>query len=241
MPPWLKRMLVRAAVLAPVALLVFEARHYVLRMRPHDRSNVQRVTILNQPKPEPQKKPEPEPPAAEQKPADINQPFQKFDDYAPGDDAPKGPRDDLLGVDTQGTAGSDSFGLVGKPGGQDITTIGSAPIGGGDGGQHGHGHGGAMAKFAGYATMLRDEVTADLNSHNELRVANYDAVVMVWVDQDGHIRRVSLSKSTGMAKMDEDIRQALASAPKISAPPPSDMPQPIDLRIQSTGARAGTE
>jgi hypothetical protein len=239
MSPWLKRMLARLAVLLPLAALVFQARHYVLNARSHGHSNVQRVTLLNQPKPEPPKRPAPQPetrqPEPEQKPTDTKQPFLKFDDYAPGDDRPPGPRDDMLGLDADGGPGSDSFGLVGKRGGQDITMIGSAPIGG-PGGPHGQGRGGPMAKYAGYATMVKDAVTAELNSHDTLRTANYDAIVMVWVDADGRIKRVSLVKTTGIAKMDEDIRRALATAPRLSLPPPADMPQPIDLRIVSKRA-----
>ncbi len=245
MPVWLKRMLIRLAVLLPVAVLVYEARHYVLSVHPRSRSNVQRVTVLNQPKPTPPPKPAPEPevrqPIAEQKPSDVKQQFFKFDDYGPGDDSPPGPRDDMLGVDAAGGAGSDAFGLIGKRGGQDITTIGSATIGaGGRPGAHGHGDGGPMARFAAYATTLEGALTAEINSHADLRTADYTATLMVWMTPEGRIKRVRLSKSTGMATMDDGLRHMLMTTPRQFQPPPSDMPQPVDLKIVAKGATTAT-
>jgi len=179
------RMLIRGAVPLAIAGFVYEARHYVLSVHPNAHSGVQRVTLLNQPGPEPPRKPPPEPeakqPATLQKPDDTNHPFRKFEDCGPENDQPVGPRDDNLGVDAEGGPGSDSFGLVGKRGGQDITTIGSAPIGGGSG-PRGRGQNGAMAKFAGYATLVKETVTTELNSHDTLKVARYEAIVMVWID-----------------------------------------------------------
>lgn len=248
-----KRMMIRAAVLLSIAALVYEARHYVLSVHPQAGANVQRVTLLDQPKPVPPTPPPAEVKPQEPSPSDVKPQFFKFDDYGPGDNSPPapqnqrtrgagpaGPSDDLLGLDTEGGAGSDSFGLVGKRGGQDITTIGSASFGGGPGGPRGQGQGGPMAKYAGYAAMLKDAITEELNSHANLRVANYDAIVMVWLDPDGRIKRVSLSKSTGIVKMDEDLHSALVMTPKLIQPPPPDMPQPIDLRILSQGATTET-
>lgn len=246
MPAWLKRMAIRIAVLLPIAVLVFEARHYMRGVHPQLSSNAQRVTIIEPPRPQPREKPVPQPeqPTAEAKPSPTTEAFAKFEDYAVGEGSQRegsaaGARDDTLGLDTEGKAGSDSFGLVGKRGGQDITTLGSATIGGsgsGSGGGGQGGQGGAMAKYAGYATMLKNVVTTELNRHPNLRVANYDAVVMIWIGADGRINRVSLARSTGVPKMDEDIRRALTAAPALSLPPPSEMPQPVDLIIVSKGA-----
>ncbi len=235
--------------LVVIVALVLAARHYMLNLQP-PRSSVQRVTLLNpeQPKrpPPPAEVKAPEPQQAAPQAPEPPQ-FYKYDEYAaggdsgPGNGKATGPSSDLLGLDTTGGAGSDSYGLVGKRGGQDITTLGPTPTtlgSGGGGGGGGHGQGGAMAKFAGYATMLKDLLTAELNRHDNLRVENYDAIIQVWVDADGRIKRIGLAKSTGMAKMDADLRAALAATPPLSTSPPADMPQPINLRITSQGAVA---
>lgn len=232
-----------------VTALVLGARHYMLNLQP-PRSNVQRITLLN---PEEPKRP---PPPAEIKAPEAQQiappppeppQFYKYDEYAAGGDSGSGngkatgPSSDLLGLDTTGGAGSDSYGLVGKRGGQDITTLGPNPtygVVGGTGGGGGHGQGGAMAKFAGYATLLKDALQTELNRHDNLRTENYDAIIQVWVDADGRIKRIGLAKSTGLAKMDSDLRAALSAAPALATSPPADMPQPINLRITSQGAVA---
>lgn len=249
MPAWLKRNTFRLIALAIVAGLVLEARHALMGIHPANRSTVQRVTLLNPRSEPPRRPPAPEvkpPPMEQPRPAEprpeLSQPFQKFEDFAPGgDEGPPGPRDDLLGLDTEGAGAGDSFGLVGKRGGQDITSLGNAAGHGGTGGGGGHGtgHGGAMARFAPYAISLKDLMASELNRHGNLRSANYDAIVAVWIDPDGRIKRVVVTKSTGMPQIDEEIHRVLATAPILTRPPPEDMPQPVDLRIVSRGAVAG--
>ena len=108
------------------------------------------VTLIKPPPPPPpvkEKPPEPEPPR------EIK---QKEEIVAPGaqkerpqetrnqdqDDKPTGKN---LGLDAEGGAGSDGFGLVGNRGG-------AALIGGGGGG------GGLLRKYAGYTRILEDEI-----------------------------------------------------------------------------------
>jgi len=94
-----------------------------------------------------------------------------------------------------------------------------------------------MAEFADYAVMLRDHVLAEIDNHFELRVGNYDAVIKVWIDADGRVQRVTVSKSTGIVKMDEGIRRAVAAVQPLPLPPPVEMPQPINLRIVSKAVK----
>lgn len=244
-PSWLKRTAIRLAALLPVAFAIYQVRHYVLTVHP-SASDTQRITLLNQPAPQEPKPPEPEvkqpEPEPETLPTETKQQFFKFEDYAPGnpggaDKGPPGPSSDTLGLDTEGGPGSDAFGLAAKRGGRDITTLGSdTGNGSGGGGPSGQGEGGPMAKFAGYAYNLRDTVTAALNAHAELRVANYDAIVQIWIDPNGGVKRVALAKSTDIPKIDDDIRRAIERLPKLSIATPPDMPQPVDMRIVSKGA-----
>jgi periplasmic protein TonB len=129
------RNLVRLLVALVVAVLVFEARRYVLGVHPHGRTEVQHVALVN-PRPEPPRRPpepekqpkETETAVAEPQP-NISTEFFKFDDYAPADtppapgSGPGGLHDDMLGVDALGKGGADSYGIIGKRGGRDITAL----------------------------------------------------------------------------------------------------------------------
>lgn len=244
----MKRFLFRGLALLAVVALVLGARHYVLGVRPHGRNEAQHVALIS-PRPEPPRRPvEPEPKPKEEQVAAEPQPnltteFYKFDDYAPADTPPSpgnagGLRDDNLGVDAAGRGGPDAFGLVGKRGGRDITMLGSATVGpgSGGGGGSGHGTGGPMAKFAAYGMMLKDFLTTELNKHNDLRTANYEVVVAIVITHDGRITRTGIEKSTGVPKMDEAVRAALAGSPAMAMFPPTDLPQPVHIKISSGGA-----
>ena len=49
--------------------------------------------------------------------------------------------------------------------------------------------------------------------------------------------RVKLIKSTGNQETDARIEQLLASMPNLSEAPPSDMPQPVNLRIDASATQ----
>jgi protein TonB len=245
---FVKRNLFRMLSLALVVALVFGARRYLLGVHPVRPGEVQRVTLVS-PRPEPPRPPEPDPKPAE--PAEAEQQpnatreFYKFDDYAWADASPPSPgspgglSDDRLGLDATGRGGPDSYGLVGKRGGKDIITLGSATVGVGDGsggGLFGHGQGGPMAKFAGYAATLQDFIRAELERHSDIRTLDYELEVIVFIGHDGRITRAAIDKSTGIPRMDGAIRQIIAAAPAMPATPPPDMPQPVHLHIASRGA-----
>lgn len=242
----MKKNLIRIVILLVVVVLVLGARHYVLGVHPRGHLEQQRVALIS-PRPEPQRRePEPEPKPKEEQAVVEPQPnltneFFKFDDYAPADTPPSpgnggGLQDDNLGVDATGRGGPDSFGLVGKHGGRDITTLGNATVGpGSGGGGSGHGTGGPMAKFAAYGMMLKDFLTTELNRHNDLRTANYEVVVTLVITHDGRIMKAGIEKSTGVPQMDEAIRAALIAAPAMAMFPPGEMPQPVHVKISSEG------
>jgi protein TonB len=134
------------------------------------------------------------------------------------DDAPPSPD---LGLDAEGAAGGDSFGLVGRPGGRDITTIGGA---GGSGGGIGR------INTALYASQLQSQLQDELNRNERLRAAEYRALVKLWVNADGKIARVELAGSTGDAELDRRLQGALEEARKLR-PPPEGVAQPIKLEL----------
>jgi protein TonB len=246
---FLKRNLVRILALTVAIVVVLQARHYFLGVHTSQRNEAQRVTLVS-PRPEPPKRPpEPDPkppdPSAAEPPPTATSEFFKFDDYAPADASPPSPgsgpgglRDDLLGLDATGRGGADSYGLVGKRGGHEITTLGNATVGPGTGGGGpvGQGSGGPMAKFAAFGLMLKDHITNELNRHNEIRRSNYEVEVTVFIAHDGHISRVGIVKPTGVPSLDDKIRKVLGDAAAMAVTPPPDMPQPVRLRISSRGA-----
>ena len=149
------------------------------------------------PDPETEPEPEPEAPEPDQEPAE-----------APGDQ---------LGVDAEGGAGSDGFGLVGKKGGSGL-------IGGGGGNA-----------IIWYGQHVQRELTDELQKtlRDRARQTKYTAVLHVWIKPDGNIDRVELVNSSGTAEIDEALKLAISQVRGRFKPPPERMPQPLKIRIRS--------
>jgi protein TonB len=180
------------------------------------KKQVQQISLVKPPPPPKEEKPpEPEPPKLEdEKPMDLAEPLPMPEQPMETPDAP--PPGPDLGLDAAGTAGSDSFGLVGKKGGQGLIN------GGGGGDAH-----------LWYAGLIKKEMQALLNDHSEVRRNKYSVVVKVWVERDGRISQVDLQGSTGDPTVDRALRTTLTTAARLQQPPPADMPQPVRLRITS--------
>jgi protein TonB len=157
----------------------------------------------------------PEPPPAPPPP-----PPERVEEQIPKDTPEKpveqAPESGQLGLDAQGTAGGDSFGLVGNAGGRDLIGSGSGP-------------------FVFYAGMVKDVVVDALTNVDRIKRSKYSINVRVWISTDGHVERAMVTASTGSKDLDAAIEQALAHAGRVREPPPIEMPQPITLRIVSRG------
>ncbi|MGZ3237794.1 MAG: TonB C-terminal domain-containing protein [Burkholderiaceae bacterium] len=94
---------------------------------------------------------------------------------------------------------------------------------------------GAFNPFNNYAGLLKVELQHYLRKSKDLRQRQYQIEVRVWVGGDGSLKRSELVGSTGDGDTDAAIRQALTSTPSFSESPPANMPQPIRLRIVTTG------
>lgn len=180
---------------------------------PTKKKSVQQISVLRPPPPPPPPKPEEKPPEPELKKEEVKIPEEKPDPEPQQAEQP--PAGEQLGVDAQGSGTGDGFGLVGKPGGKDVTTIG------GD-------------RFGWYAGVLRGQIQKALARNDQLRGAEFKVIVRIWVEADGRVRRAELADSTGDADKDKRIRLALADVPVLNEPPPTDMPQPIRFRLSST-------
>jgi protein TonB len=169
---------------------------------------VQNIQIIRPPPPPPDLPPPPPPPPDEK--IDVSQP-QPQPDPIPSNEPPPS---EQLGLDTEGGAGGDAFGLVGHPGGHGLL-----------------GSGGSA--FAWYAGLLKGEIQSQLGDEAKLRSGAYSVIVRIWVRDDGTIDKVQLAQSSGDRERDRLIENALGRISRLSQAPPADMPQPISLRIVS--------
>jgi len=138
-----------------------------------------------------------------------------------GDDKPaaEGP----LGVQGEGGAGSDAFGLVGRgKGGRDITTVGTGPAGtiGGDRDMLG-----SMRRHARYNKLVEDEINkAVRQALGGIPKGKSEAIVQIGMDDKGIVAEYRIARSSGNPAVDEAVKEALKFA-RISEPPPQDIPR----------------
>jgi protein TonB len=166
---------------------------------------VENVTLIRPPPP-PDEPPPPPPP-------------EKVEEPLPQDEPPPSPDNTpaptpQLGLDAEGSAGGDSFGLAGRPGGSDIT-----------------GTGGAV--FAWYTGKLKTAVSDCLSADDKLRGKKYTLGVRIWIEADGRIKDARPINGTGNREIDDAIAADLAGRCRLSESPPLEMPQPVNLQIVS--------
>jgi TonB family protein len=171
---------------------------------------VQQIQLIRPPPPPPDLPPPPPPPPEEK--VDIPDPQDK-PDPTPSNEPPPG---EQLGLDAEGSAGGDEFGLAARRGGRDLLASGGSA-------------------YAWYAGLLKEEILGQLSEEKRARVGEYSVVVRVWVRNDGTIDRVRIAQSSGNRERDQAIEAALARITRLSQAPPADMPEPISLRIVSRG------
>lgn len=167
---------------------------------------VQEVRLIRPP-PTP---PEPPPPPPPEEEVDIPEPETQPEPTPADDSQPP----EQLGLDADGTAGSDGFGLVGRKGGRDLLASGNSA-------------------FMWYSGLVKDEFLQALQDEAQARAGSYSIRVRVWVRVDGSVERVQLIQSSGNKDRDRAIESALSRVARLSRSPPAEMPQPINLRIVS--------
>ncbi|QSA98265.1 energy transducer TonB [Methylococcus sp. EFPC2] len=180
------------------------------------KKTVQQITVI-QPPPPPPPPPEQPPPPPEVKEEKIEEP-EPEPEPEPEQPAEAPPAEDL-GVDAEGTAGADGFGLVGKKGGRGL-------IGGG---------GGNAIIWYGQQVQRQLEIELqNLLADTPARRAGYSVVVAVWVGTDGRVSRAELSSGSGRVEVDKSIKDALPGLSfGLGRTPPENMPQPIRIRVSS--------
>jgi protein TonB len=172
---------------------------------------VQEIHVIRPPPPPPDL-PAPPPPPPEEK-VDIPDPQQR-PDPTPSNDPPPSQQ---LGLDTEGGAGGDAFGLLGNKGGRGL-------IGGGGG-----------SVYMWYAGVLKNDILSLLQDDPEIRKGSYRVSVKLWVRNDGTVERFRLAESTGDRARDKEFEKKLSELTRISQAPPADTPQPITVQITTHG------
>ena len=170
---------------------------------------VQEIHLIRPPPP-PEDLPPPPPPPPEEK-VDVHDPQRP--DPTPSNEPPPS---EHLGLDADGTAGGDAFGLLGNKGGRDLLASGGSA-------------------FVWYAGLLKNQILEQLNTEKDAHRGEYSVMVRVWVRGDGSIDRVRIVESSGNRDRDSAIESALSRMTRLSQAPPTDMPEPISLRIVSRG------
>jgi protein TonB len=201
------------------------ARQHLIHDPSHPRGAVQRVALVSAPKPPP--------PKVQEKPPEVE--VQKQDvEVATQAKSPDQP-DNQLGVDADGEGAGDGFGLMGKRGGQDITTLGASS---GDGQGAGISSGVQRFNFGVYAGMVRQRLQNELAQHAELREERYVSIVLLWINERGRVERVELQQGSGFGAVDLLLRKAFNEMPVLPEPPQG-LPQPLRLRVTSADLKLG--
>jgi protein TonB len=204
-----------ALALAIAVLLVLWLRDVLQSAKPSKPMKLQQITLIRPPPPPP-KPPEEKPPEPEVK-EEVKLDEPTPEEPQPADAPPPGAD---LGVDADGTGEGDGFGLVGKKGAGNL-------IGGGGGGN----------PWGRYDALLNEAVSGAfqqaLARDKTLKGKNYKVMVKVWIDSGGKVTRSALVDSTGDARADEVLKEALNSMRALRDAPPADMPQPVKIRVTS--------
>jgi len=167
---------------------------------------IQQISIVMPPSPPPPPEiQEPEP--VEELEIEEPEPEPLVDDTsaeAPGEE---------LGLDADGVAGGDAFGLRARKGGRGLL--------GGD-------------QNAWYAGILQRELQRVLSNDESIRgLGDYTVIVSISLDENGMVEQSQLLSGSNNPRLDAALRAALSSGVQLSREPPADLPQPIRLRISS--------
>ncbi len=194
-------------VLALLTLGIWAMRGFLSKPSGPPKKAVQEVTLIRPPPPPPPEE-QPPPPEQPEEKVDVPEPEVEPD---PTDAPPPG---EQLGLDAEGTAGSDGFGLAARPGGRELLGTGGSAL-------------------TWYSGLVQNAVLTQLQDEKDARGGAYSVRVQLWVRADGSVERARLAQSSGDSARDRAIERALARITRIAQPPPLEMPQPINLRIVS--------
>jgi protein TonB len=204
--------LVGASLLAAAAILLMK----FIGSPQDNKPRVQQVALIKQPPPPPPKPPPekpPEPPKVKEE-VKIDQPKDepKPDEPKAADEKPAS--DKPLGVDAEGSAGSDGFGLAANRGGRDFLTTG-----GGGGGAY-------------YSGLFQRHFFEALSRNRKLLKEEFRVVVKVWVGDDGRVQKTDFVTGSGNTQIDEQIQATLLDMSPLKDVPPIAL-RPMQMRLSN--------
>ncbi|MEA2084745.1 MAG: TonB C-terminal domain-containing protein [Thermodesulfobacteriota bacterium] len=181
---------------------------------------IQMITLV---KPPPPPEIEEEPPEPEEQEEKIEEPEPEApaEDEAP-DEPPPG---EQLGLDADGSAGLDGFGLKAKKGGRALigSDMNNAEL---------------MHKYAWYTRLIeeliRKKVQEVLDKDGGIPSGDYKTTIRIVLDAIGNIIDYSIYERSGMDRIDKAIEKVMRST-RVKESPPAGMPKAIRLRITSKG------
>ena len=223
MTMWVVSALIGVGILAALS---FAVKKMITTDETRRIRQIQMIKVVEPPTPQP--KPMEEKPPETQIKEEPTQQFVQEDtqqsnsNEQAADDTPAG---DQLGLDADGSAGSDGFGLAAKKGGK-------ALIGGT------HGPVSLMKKYSWYIQIIQNEIKANvkeiLDKQGVVPKGNLKTMVTIALDDEGRITAFDVVGSSGNATVDEAVKKALGRI-KVSEAPPEGMPRSLKIRVTSTG------
>lgn len=186
---------------AVIAALLLKSFFHVEKSEP--RKQIQQITIIAPPPPPP-------PPKEEIKEPEVKEeiPEEKLEEAAPENEA-EAPAGEDLGVDADGAAGSDGFGLVGKKGGHGL-------LGG-----------------SGYEQAVRQEINEAIIENQRLKHMQYVAIVNLKLSDSGEFETFDIEMISGDSEAKAMIEETLRKKRRMSKPRPLEAASLVKLRIKS--------
>ena len=115
-----------------------------------------------------------------------------------------------LGMDADGSAGSDSFGLKARKGGRSFLGGGSV-----------------------YASQIQTQINDLIANHDELPFTYFEVVCKIWIDERGKLENIELVNYSGDEESRETLKNLIQEQLQVNNGPPLEMPQPIKLRLRN--------
>ncbi|MGC3981038.1 MAG: TonB C-terminal domain-containing protein [Steroidobacteraceae bacterium] len=191
------------------ALVIWSVRHFLSSKDEGPKRAVEQKITMIRPTPPPETPPPPPPPPEEK----IEQPIEQAEPEQAPQQADAAPAEQL-GLDADGAAGADGFGLAARKGGRDLVGTGTAP-------------------FKWYTNLIAARLQDCLSQDERIRKGNYKANIKVRIAADGRLDIVDLIGSSGSAEKDAAIRSLKQCNTGESRP--LEMPQLATIQVVSRG------
>src|SRR5690606_22501563 len=168
------------------------------------KKQIQQITVIAAPPPPPP------PPKEEIEEPEVEEeiPEEQLEEAAPDNDA-EAPAGEDLGVEGEGGAGSDGFGLVGKKGGRGL-------LGG-----------------SGYEQVVRQEINEAIIENERLKRLEYVAIVNLKLRDNGEFEAFDVELVSGDAEAKALLEEILRKKRRMSKQRPLEAASLIKLRVKS--------